>query len=73
MIIELLQDWGNRQNKPWRAQTKPCAHEDAGESSSDPTRDEDRLACEFPGVSGGDMGRQWPTVGSGALNTTVLA
>ena len=33
----------------WRAQTKPCAQQDLGERSSDPTRDWPRLACECPG------------------------
>ena len=30
-----LQDW---EINSWRAQTKPCAHQDPGERSSDPTR-----------------------------------
>ena len=32
----------------WRAQTKPCVHQDPGERSSGPTRDWARLACESP-------------------------
>ena len=36
LTTELPQDWGNRH---WRAQTKPCAHQDPGERSSDPKRD----------------------------------
>ena len=31
------------------------------------------LACECPGVSSRGVGRQWPAVGSGVLNTTVWA
>ena len=50
-----------------RTQTKPCAHQDPGERSSDPTRDWVRLACECPEVPGGRV--RWQ---SGALNTTVL-
>ena len=57
----------------WRAQTKPCVHQDPGERSSVPTRDWARLACECPGVSGGGVRVQWLAVGSGALNTTVHA
>ena len=49
LITEPPQDWGN---SLWRAQTKPCVHQDPGERSSDPTRDWHRLACEHPGVSG---------------------
>ena len=55
----------------WRAQTKPCVHQDPGERSSVPTRYWARCACLCPGVSGGGVGQQWPAVGSGALNTTV--
>ena len=43
----------------WRAQTKPCVHQDPGERRNDPTRDWRRLACECPGVSGGSVGRPW--------------
>ena len=57
----------------WRAQTKPCAHQDPGERSSGPTRDWARLLCECPGVSSRGVGQQWPAVWSGAWNTTVLA
>ena len=57
----------------WRAQTKPCVHQDPGERSSDPTRHWARLAYECPGVSSRGVGWQWPAVGLGALNTTVLA
>ena len=35
-LPELTQDWGNRL---LRAQTEPCAHQEPGERSSDPTRD----------------------------------
>ena len=57
----------------WRAQTKPCAHQDSGKWSSDPIRDWVRHTCECLGVSHGGLGRQWPAMGSGALNTTILS
>ena len=44
----------------WRAQTKPCAHQDPGVRSSDPTWDWPRLAHECPGVSGEGVDLQWP-------------
>ena len=56
----------------WRAQTKPCVHQDPGERNSDPKRDWVILACECPGVSNGGMDQHWPVTGSGALTTTVL-
>ena len=56
----------------WRAQTKPCAHQDPGERSSGPTRDWARLAWKCPGVSRGDVNWQWPATGSVSLTTTVL-
>ena len=49
----------------WRAQTKPCVHQDLGERSSDPTRDQPRLAYGCPGVSSGGVGRRWPAAGLG--------
>ena len=55
----------------WRAHTKPCAHQDPGERSSDPTGDWARRPCECPGVSGGGMGRQWSAMGSGELNVCL--
>ena len=36
LITELPLDWGNRLLE---AQKTPCAHQEPGESSSDPTRD----------------------------------
>ena len=60
-------------NKSWRAQTKPCMHQDPGERSSDTTRGWPRLACECPGVSGGGMGWQWPATWSRALSVPVHA
>ena len=48
-----------------------CA-QDPGERSSDPIRDQARLARECPGVSGRGVGQQWPDSGLGALTTTVL-
>ena len=55
----------------WRAQTRPCAHQDPGEKSSDPTRDWPRLACECPEVSNREVGWWWPAAGSGALSAAV--
>ena len=52
----------------WRAQTKPRAHQDPRERSSDPTRDCPRLARECPGVSREGVGWRWPAAGSGALS-----
>ena len=40
----------------WRAQTKPCAHQEPGERSSVPTRDWARPACECPRVPGRGVG-----------------
>ena len=57
----------------WRTQTKSCAHQDPGESSSDPTRDWARPAYECPGVSSWGEDQHWPAVGLEALNTTVPA
>ena len=57
----------------WRAQTKPCAHQDPGERSSDPTRDWPSLACRCPGVSGRGVGWQWSTTGLGTVSAPVCA
>ena len=57
----------------WRAQTKPCVHQDTGERSSDPTRDWPRLSHECPGVSGTGMGQWWPATGLGELSAAVSA
>ena len=56
---------------PWRAQTKPCAHQDPGERISDPTRDWPRLSCEGPGVSSRGMGGQWQVEGLEALSVAM--
>ena len=56
-----------------RAQTKPCANQELGEKSSDPTRKWPRLARECPGFSSRGVGQRWPAAGSGALNITVCA
>ena len=47
----------------WRAQTKPCVHQDPEKKNSDPTRDWPRLLCECPGVSSGGVDRWWPAAG----------
>ena len=57
----------------WRAQTKPCAHQNPGERSSVHTRYWVRFACESPGVSSGCMCQRWPAAVSGTLTTTVQA
>ena len=64
LITVLSQDG---ETDSWRAQTKPCAHKEPGERSNTPTRD-----CVCPGVSREGMDQQYPALGSGALNTTVL-
>ena len=53
-LPDLTHDWGNRLwGWGWGgAQTEPCAQEDPGERSSDPTKDWPRFAREGPGVSG---------------------
>ena len=55
------------------AQTKPCAHLDPGERSSDPTKDWPRLARECPGVSEAGEGQQWPAAGLGTLSVALSA
>ena len=55
-----MQDW---ETDSWRAQTKPCVHQDPGKRSSGPTSDLSRLAHECPGVSSGGMGQWWPAAG----------
>ena len=57
----------------WRAQTKPCVHQNPGERSCNPTRACAGLTSERVGVSGAGTGWQWPAAGSGPLKTTVLA
>ena len=57
----------------WRVQTKPCVLQDLRERSNDPTRDWPRLAREFPGISGGGVGRWWPAAGSEPLGAAVHA
>ena len=42
----LPQDWGSRLGS-WRAQTKPCVHQDQGQRSSDPTRHWARPTREY--------------------------
>ena len=57
----------------WRAQTKPCVHQDPGERSSDPKTDWPSLSHECTGVSGRGVGQWWPAAGSGALSVIVCA
>ena len=56
---------GNRDS--WRVQTKPCAHQDPGKRSSDPTRNWTRPAYECLRVFWGGVCWQWPAMGTGAL------
>ena len=56
MVTELTQA---EETDSWRAQTKPCVHQDPGKRRSDPTRDRPRLPCECPGVSGRGMGQTY--------------
>ena len=51
----------------------PCVHHDAGERSSDPTRNWLRLAHECPGVSSASMGWWWPDARLGALSAAAHA
>ena len=69
-LPELTQDW---EINSWWAQTEPCAHQDPGGRSSDPTIDGPRLASKCPGVSGKDMGQWWPAARLGALSVAVHA
>lgn len=55
----------------WRAQTKPCVHQEKWERSCVPTRNWARLVCECPGVSTEGISRQWPSMGTWAQNITV--
>ena len=57
----------------WRAQTKPCVHQDPGERSSDPTRDRPRFSGECLGVASGGVGQRWPDAGLGSLSAAVHA
>ena len=56
-----------------RAQTEPCAHQDPGERSTDPTRDWPRLARECPGDSSRGVGWQRAAAWSGALSVALPA
>ena len=56
------------ETESWRAQTKPCAHQDPGEESSDPRTDWPRLACECPGSL---WQKSWPAAGSEAVRAAV--
>ena len=51
----------------WRAQTKPCIHQDSGTP-----RDGTRAAFECLSVSCGGMGQQCPAMGTGALAAADL-
>ena len=55
----------------WRAQTKPCVHQDPGERSSDPKTDWPSLSHECTGVSGRGVGQWWPAAGLGAPSAAV--
>ena len=63
-----LKDWRNRDS--WRAQTKACVPQDAGERSCDITRDSQACLCvqEPPGWYGLTVA----AAESGELITTVL-
>ena len=69
-VAELQRTWGT---DSWRAQTKPCVHQDPGERSSDPMRDWPGLSHGSPAVSGGGVGQRWPAAGLGALSAAVPA
>ena len=63
---------GLGKQRHWEGTTKPCVHEDPGETNSDPYKRWARLACVCLGGAGGGVGQQWPAMGSTALTTTVL-
>ena len=78
LTLEACGIWLQKLHRPgetdsWRTQTKPCAQQDPGERSGDPTRDWPRLACECPGASGGGVCWQWPAAGLEALSAAVYA
>ena len=50
LLISWLKRTFKSQTDSCRSQIKPCAHQDPGEGSSDPTRDWPRLASECPGI-----------------------
>ena len=54
----------------WRAQQN-LVHQDAGERSSDPTRNCPGLACGCLGVSSRGVGQWGPAAGLGALSVAV--
>ena len=55
----------------WRAQTKPCVHQDQGKGAGT-HKNRDRPAFECLRVSYGGMSQQWPTMRTEALATSVL-
>ena len=54
----------------WKAQTKPCVHQDTGESkrSSDPIRDDPDLPVSVQESLAEVWVSKWPVAGSGALS-----
>ena len=68
MIIEFLQDWGN---KLLEGTNKPLADQEPKQRNGVSTRS--KLACECPAVSSRCVDQQWPAVGSETLNTTMCA
>ena len=50
----------------WRAQTKPCAHQNPGKEVTS-TVGWTRLACDCLRVSCGGMNQEWPATGMGGL------
>ena len=67
MIIEFLQDWGN---KLLEGTNKPLADQEPKQRNGVSTRS--KLACECPAVSSRCVDQQWPAVGSGTLNSPGL-
>jgi len=61
----------------WRAQTKPCAHQDPGERSSDPQKTDPDLPVsvqESPAsYASRGIGQWWPATGLGTLSAAVCA
>ena len=67
MITDLPHDWGNIL---FEGKNKTLCAPGPRRNEKRPHK---RLAREWPGVSGGGVGQPWPVVGSGSLNTPVLA
>ena len=68
-----LQDfhWEKQGPQSWRAQTKPCMHQDSEERSRNPTGGWTKTTCTCWRVSCGGVGQQGLTTGMGGLDTVL--